>query len=406
MSAFEQLLRKSLAQQGAGDAQTRAKVYQSARAALSRLLDKQEGLTLDQKSAQLTKLEQDIKKLEAEYQSAPQSAPTSVTVSTPTAAPTLTAATESTPIAPAPVPTAPITAPTTQSRAPISASPNLPPNSSAGVKPVPALQPDLAEETARSNSKIFDTQNKKRPYAKLLLWTTLAAFLAIGAWWTIEQQLFVPLSERDGSVPNPERSLDSEDFTPEQSNTSNNDTADQVVEPTTSNDGQTVKDFPKVTESYQTDDKGWINLLDPKDPRGIILDDRGTAEILSENGEQILRLRSFKMDNTSDKKERAIKIEIGDGLAKELAGKTVNVLMILRSSDNDKHRMSVVCAFGALGQCGRRWYQVLPTKRSILIEFDLQKGELQSNSNYILVYTDDQNQGKGVDLYGIKVMAK
>jgi hypothetical protein len=196
----------------------------------------------------------------------------------------------------------------------------------------------------------------------MLVAVTLLAALAIGGWWALELGLF---GRPDTSVPNPAESAD-EDFMPEPLG-------------------------PAAVEQG----RDWITLFSPADPTAVIAPSGARADVLEEEGEPFIRIRSGPAGE-------AVLFDVGQGILERLAGRRAVFDVVARAEEGKETQISIRCNFGELGDCGRRRYLVGTHRADYLFDVDLPSGR-PGAAGSIAIVSDVENAGKAIDLFEIRV---
>lgn len=151
-----------------------------------------------------------------------------------------------------------------------------------------------------------------------------------------------------------------------------------------------------VREGDEADRKDWVTIFTPSQPDRISVQGRATAEIGGSGNARYARIKSPTVNDT-------ISFDIGQGVLDQLEGKQATFEVIVRSDTGGTVQMSVSCDFGALGDCGRKRYDVTDQQSSLL--FDLSTPEVKpANTAGRIIFTSDiSGAGKSVDIYAIRM---
>ncbi len=432
VAGFEDLIRKAIANHtdvggGAAGPEQRAAIYDSSRAALERMLaqngsldDSAVQVQRDRLNAAIETIEADHRSLQAEAvpqrQSAPHPLPPSmsrperlqpdvpsVSVNAdqprPPAAPEGPAAGQVRPeLAPNPAMQQPVEPPSiavnpeqvrsashddlgfSARRDPAPGSAPIDTHADAFVTPVAerpvAPQSDGFSAEPRDVPPDYDGRalRKRRPYAKMLAWVIILTGLGVAAWWLYSFGTGLLNERADGSVPNPQQVTELGPFRPD------------------ANDG-----------SGEADGEGpWLTVFDPaRDAGNIVTGDRGTAELVTQDGRQVALLTSS--DNTEN---GTILIRIPRGVATEIAGKAATFEVVARGADGSGQQIGIFCEFDALGTCGRKRFEVDEGQVSHIFDVLTENADLPAGREAYLGFSTDLTDGtRGLEISGIRVRA-
>ncbi|NWP56914.1 hypothetical protein, partial [Escherichia coli] len=70
-----------------------------------------------------------------------------------------------------------------------------------------------------------------------------------------------------------------------------------------------------------------------------------------------------------------ISFQVGQGVLQQLAGKHAIFDIIAKAEDGSATQMAVSCDFGALGDCGRKRYDVTDASNEYLFELQFPEGK-------------------------------
>jgi len=231
----------------------------------------------------------------------------------------------------------------------------------ASVPEAPARYPDEARPAVRRRSIA-----NARFFAAVII----VAALGLGAWWAVDTGLFLSPGERDTSVPNPPATVDGEDFAPK-------------------DDGAPQK--PGEAE------REWITVFTPEDAAAVQVPSGASAEVVGSGDDRALRIRSSAADI-------AVSFDVGRGVLEKLAGHKAVFDISARAEDGKTTQISVACKFGALGDCGRKRYEVGFAPGEFLFEIALPDRD-PGGAGVITVIPDVSNGGKALDVLRIRAAA-
>jgi hypothetical protein len=149
-------------------------------------------------------------------------------------------------------------------------------------------------------------------------------------------------------------------------------------------------------EGEDATDGKWINIFNPSEPTRISVRGSATAEIASQSSVSFARVKSPGPDDE-------IIFDVGEGILKEIAGKKATFDIIAKSDNGQPTQMSVSCDFDALGDCGRKRYDVTGARSDFLFDVTFPEGRQPTAPGTITITTDVSGAGKAVDIYAIRV---
>ena len=347
MAGFEDLIRGALIKQENPSAEARAAVYQSARQALDRMTMNNAQLTPEMVVAQKRKLEQAVAEIEASYSGVVQSAPAPQSQQPPipqSAPPPMTASRDPSPAAPQASPK------------PVRLEPDF------GAEPP---QPTSAQEPAYADNYTGDALKERKPYARLLIWTIILVGLGVAIWWAVTFGPALIKQQLDGSVPNPQPTIESGSFVP-----------------------------------GEKDASGWVSVFSPE----IGIDDvatngTGAAELLRDGGRPILRMAS-----PDGKPASNLLITVPREVMDSLKGEAATFEVVVRSTQADSQEFVLFCEFSEMGNCGRKRFTAGRNPEPFIFDVLVNNVLLPSGEDgYLSINTDFIGKGRPLDLYSIRV---
>lgn len=369
MANFEALIRGALSSQDAGNAQVRAKVYQSSRNALHRMITENRSFTVEAAIAQQQDLENAISKIEAEFHAPP---PTPIRpepeiseeplfveeplaiqqpqpATPPPAQPVQTAQAAPMP-EPASMPEQAIEPPV-QDDDPLAElkailadgeEPLAPPvQTQENFEPVIAPQavdahtePELVPPPVPEHVDTYDgadpleeyyTEERQPPlgFAKRRKtqrrFTGLVIFLLIVALLAYLAYVIFTSFMESGLIGD--------------------------------NDNQNIL-------SRQEDRADFITVLEASDPSSLIVANRGSAEIVNQQNSQMIRIFSTRSQQTRDQSAEPILLRFPPGVVEQISNKQITVEIFAKSGTSSPAQFTVECRFEGVGDCGRKRFRI------------------------------------------------
>jgi hypothetical protein len=394
MSGLETAIRNALERSDRANAESRARVYQSARQALETGLRKQNIEDPEAINHQRRRLEALIHAIELEERARldmhvePRVVPA--------------------PQAPAPAPVAPVAHTERPVDPPIMTAdrqggriePGFAADSVDDVEavadrepafdediqtPKPDLrEPHMADEGSmpdmRSERAVQPRRRRRGGAARLMIFTIFLATLGIGAWWVYTSGLLLTAAERDTSVPNPPPRAEEEDFS-------------GTPAPVEAPKGPQAID----TRGGFTDD--WISVFTPDQVSALHPRANATVDMVTASDGTAARIVSRSGDAAG-----AIEITVPTEVLRELAGRTSTIALTVQSPDDDPVQISVECDFPRMGDCPRHRFTVNPQKLDALFRVTFDSGMAPSTPGRLVVNADLSGKGRGVNLYAVRVL--
>lgn len=157
--------------------------------------------------------------------------------------------------------------------------------------------------------------------------------------------------------------------------------------------------FAPVRKGEQDENHNWITIFDPADASRLTTKGRAIAELKNEGNSRFLRVISPGASDT-------IRIEVGEGVLAQLAGKRATFDILARGDTLDKAQMSVVCDFGNLGDCGRRRFDVGIEAADYLFDVDFSNMKQAKTTGWLEIASDISGQGAAIEILNIRVFAE
>lgn len=353
MDSIEKAIRNAFEKGDSDNREFREKVYRAAFAALDRALKSNPNMTVEAAINRRKGLQAKIDEIETEFAPA---APAAV----PDAAPEVSFGGNG------------------AARAPSVSIGNG--GKASGVTPVvPDIMPEAPRRPARGErrqsraerraAERAERSGRGRSLAGMFFAVSLLAMGGIGVWWAVQTDLFKSAEERDTSVHNPPKQLESEDFSPEAA--------------------------PPLRSGEADQSRNWITVFSPADATDVRAPSGTSAEVTQDDTGRFLRIRSGGTGS-------AVSFDVGQGVLEQIAGKHAVFDIIARAEEGKETQMAVDCNFGELGDCGRKRYLVGYQRGEYLFEMDVPDKQ-PGAAGSIAINSDFEKQGKAVDIYEIRV---
>lgn len=386
MSGLETAIRNALERSDRTSAETRARIYQSARQALETGLQKQGIEDQNVVAQQRHRLEAVIHAIETEERAALKARPAPApSVSLDDAVAQRAAATAR----PEPQPSGPDRRePAFAGQAPrngqtdgglggLRADRDGPVVSTAAAGEVAARQSSDGRGPVAPEVRAMDGRTRRRKRGRLLSLTmvvaTLAAALVAAVWWVETNNLLQSPAARDTNVANPPATVASQDF-----------------------DGAAGLQTLGAQEGFTGD---WVEVYTPGKTGAITPGPQATAEPVNDDGGQRVLLTSADADAGGD-----VTIEIPAAILAELSGKTSTLALTVQATPGKATEFAVECNFSSLGECGRHRFTLHDERVDMLFKVTFDRSLAPSAAGQLVINSDISGGGKGLNLYAIRVL--
>lgn len=388
MSGLETAIRNALERSDRTNAETRARIYQSARQALEAGLQKQGIEDQNVVAQQRHRLEAVIHAIETEERAALKARPAPApSVSLDDAvAPRAAAAARS-----EPQPSAPSDGrrePAFAGQTPrdgqndgglggLRADRDGPVVSTAAAGEVAARQSNEGRGAVAPDVRATDGRKRRRKRGSLLslamVVATLLAAVVAAVWWVETNNLLQSPAARDTNVANPPATVASQDF-----------------------DGAAGLPTLGAQEGFTGD---WVEVYTPGKTGAITPGPQATAEPVNDDGGQRILLTSGDADADGD-----VTIEIPAAILAELSGKTSTLALTVQATPGKSTEFAVECNFSSLGECGRHRFTLHDERVDMLFKVTFDRSLAPSAAGQIVINSDISGGGKGLNLYAIRVL--
>ncbi len=374
VSGLEAAIRNALTRSERGNAEVRARIYQSARNALEAGLRKQDINDPEAVAAQRHRLEATIRQIEAE-----ERAQASAAVREVRAEPRVE-------MRPEPEMRAERD---TRPEPTLEAEPRIEPELRAPAGDMGAIRPERMERLGKGGAQATAAaatpasqpsdfrpervakarKRRGRLFSFLLVLATLVAAFGALAWWVTSSGLLHDL--QDDSRP-PAR-VSAEDFSGE-------DPIKKALD----------------TQSRFTSD--WRPVFTPGDAAKLSAGAAGRFEAVSTSDGQAVRVTS-----TNPERDGAVQIEVSPEVLGEMGGKTSTIALTVQAAGDKPVQVSVECDFSTMGGCGRHRFTV-SERTDILFQVEFDRSLSPSEPGHLLLNSDIAGGGAGVNLYAVRIL--
>lgn len=135
----------------------------------------------------------------------------------------------------------------------------------------------------------------------------------------------------------------------------------------------------------------FITLLEPTDLSALVTAGRGSAELITQQNQQILRLQSVRQGALTASGAEPILLELEKGVLNQISGKSITVELYAKSGQNGPAQFAIECDFAGDSICGRKRFRVGTQPERIVFALDLSAGVKQGERAYVAINTDITN---------------
>ena len=395
MNGLETAIRNALERSDRTNAETRARIYQSARQALESGLRKQNINDPETIAQQRHRLEMLIHAIEQEERGrldhavGPAEAPTRPAVA-------------ATPASSAVAPVAPPLAQPPHTAPPVADTPRGSPHLAGIDEGLTATrghrtEPDAGQPARQPSDEQVDhvlevrAEAPMRPrkprrglFSRLFILSIVVSTLGMGAWWIYTSGIMLSVAERDTSVPNPPPRAEDEDFT-------GTDTATQPAPESTA--------APRTLDAQSGFSENWIEVFEPKQISAIRPRGNALVDVVAASDGTAIQIVSRSADA-----DGSAEITVPAEVLQEMAGRTSTITLTLQSADDKPVQISVTCEFGRLGDCARHRFTVNPERSDVLFRVSFERAMAPGTPGRLLLNGDLSGAGRGVQLYSVRIL--
>lgn len=131
-----------------------------------------------------------------------------------------------------------------------------------------------------------------------------------------------------------------------------------------------------------------ITLLQPTDLSALVTAGRGSAALVTEQQQQMLRLKSIRQGGSTENNAEPILLELERGVLRQIEGKAVTVEFLAKSGGTGPAQFAIQCDIGGDSVCGRKRFRVGLQPERILFSLDLRDGFSAEERAFLAINTD------------------
>jgi hypothetical protein len=140
--------------------------------------------------------------------------------------------------------------------------------------------------------------------------------------------------------------------------------------------------------SQGSDGSTVITLLQPTDLTALVTAGRGSAALVTEQQQQMLRLKSIRQNGSTANNAEPILLELERGVLRQINGKEVTVEFYTKSGGSGPAQFAIQCDIGGDSVCGRKRFRVGLQPERILFSLDLKDGFSTEERAFLAINTD------------------
>lgn len=113
------------------------------------------------------------------------------------------------------------------------------------------------------------------------------------------------------------------------------------------------------------------------------------------------RGQAVRITSATDEPDGRVRIPFPVETLRKMAGKAWVIALNARAVGDTPTQIAIECAFGSLGDCGRRRVDVAVETTDIVFKVDFAKGSAPNEPGYLLVNSDISGKGRSIDLFAV-----
>lgn len=143
----------------------------------------------------------------------------------------------------------------------------------------------------------------------------------------------------------------------------------------------------------------WIDLYLPTETSGVAPGARVRTEVVRDEGGARLRITSGTGDVSGN-----VAIDVPASALQRMSGQTSTLALSVQSANGKPTQFSVECDFATLGDCGRHRFTVNDEKSDMLFKISFDRTMSPNAPGRILINSDVTANGGSLDLYAIRLL--
>ena len=142
----------------------------------------------------------------------------------------------------------------------------------------------------------------------------------------------------------------------------------------------------------------WANVYTPGRDGAAVARGDAAAEIIEEEESTVLRITS-----RSGSEGGEVLVPLSAEVMQALAGRQSVLALTVRSASPDSTQIYVKCDFSVLGDCGRQRFDVTYDTTDVLLDLDYDRALAPNEGGNLMINSDITGGGKGIDLVAVRV---
>ncbi|GLQ36632.1 hypothetical protein GCM10007908_02520 [Rhizobium albus] len=142
----------------------------------------------------------------------------------------------------------------------------------------------------------------------------------------------------------------------------------------------------------------WITVVETDTVDSVSAGSAATVDVVDDTSEPFLRIQSVSAGEDGE-----VRIALQGDVAEALAAGPATVALTVRSAGEGVTQIYVRCSFPAEAGCGRRRFEVNQTPADLLLDIDLGAAGGAANGGTVMLNADVAGEGAGIDLLSVRL---
>ena len=132
----------------------------------------------------------------------------------------------------------------------------------------------------------------------------------------------------------------------------------------------------------------FLTILDPTEPSALITGGNGSAKILTDTSQPAIRIVSVRKPDTPEDQAGPMLLKLAPGVLKSIAGKKTTVEILAKSGDSGPATFTIFCDFGELGECGRKRFRIGLQPEAVVFSILISEDVGENQNAFLAINTD------------------